>query len=166
MKLGGWWRLWIVTSVFWAVLVAAFPIAIFPTDTSATARVGSEYAITIDNLPITMSRADLTAKLERRFFEEREYAKLIERSMEEEVSKDEFDRATKSFSFKPKIGWSTGDAPPVGSVEIDSMPRERLARWAIKLFGLFASLPLVLLSIGLSVRWVKDGFRANRSVTK
>ena len=157
--------MWIVTSIFWAVLNASFFIALFPTDTSATARVGSEYAITIDNLPITMSRADLTAKLKRRFFEEREYARLIEASMEEKVSKQDFDRITKTFSFKPKVGWSTGDAPPVGSIEIDSMPRERLASWVIKFLGLFASLPLCLLSIGLSVRWVKDGFRSKKSIT-
>lgn len=63
-KMGGWWRLWLVISAVWVSLAAFVHMAEFPRDKTATARVGPDYTVTIENVPYTTSDKKLISKLQ------------------------------------------------------------------------------------------------------
>ncbi len=178
-RLGGWWRLWIIVCAIWAIGAGLVSTSGFPT--SRTVDVGYEFrvedpiggkawrarrAFAVEHVPLLTSRAALERRIRRQARAELrdDLPKLLEeliRSADAAGDGDTVRKLGRQFLALRENPDERGPAKVV-AVTIAVTPLERFGRWLMETAAAVLSIPLLLLGVGLMVRWIYRGFRPPR----
>jgi len=158
-RLGGWWRLWIVISASWALLVAAVEIGDADLSRNMTITLPGQQEATVRDVPYYMTGSEIRRRVEQGIKRENAYADLVRARDSGGINQQEFISESALIKFTPPKDWKPSDAPPIGQVVAGLSPLDRLLTLLGRVIGLAMILPAVMLAVGLVSGWVARGFR-------
>lgn len=137
MRLGGWWRLWILLSAIWLVAIGAFGYVAWPSEGQAAHHPAFIYKLDLMQRELLVAEGAATVG----------------------IAVD----MPNGYRLQFKQGVDEAAITPVARAyeEITVQAQAEVRRSSLKQFALVALLPpLAAAMLGVGVAWVRQGFRA------